>query len=163
MGAAVGNIMATIMTIQIARNSGARRPMVGESIAISISTDRALPGEHRPCRRCERQQQAQDDVALKCDRIGLGAVYASVSSRHRIAARAEAREAAGAAPLVRPADRRVMAVLAGIVPAHAVVGEGAALGAHSERELVRRDRMARPPPKSRRCYAWSAGAPPPYA
>src|SRR5215207_6003602 len=36
-----------------------------------------------------------------------------------------------------------MAVLAGIVPAHAVVGEGAALGADSERELVRRDRMAR--------------------
>jgi Cu(I)/Ag(I) efflux system protein CusF len=37
MGAAVGNIMATIMMTQIARNSGARRPMVGESIAISIS------------------------------------------------------------------------------------------------------------------------------
>ena len=35
-----------------------------------------------------------------------------------------------------------MAVLAGIVPAHAVVGKGAALAAHSKRELVRRDRMA---------------------
>ena len=33
-----------------------------------------------------------------------------------------------------------MPVLAGIVPAHAVVGEGAALGADSERQLVRRDR-----------------------
>ena len=37
MGAAVGNIMATIMTTQIARNSGARRPMVGEFIAMSMS------------------------------------------------------------------------------------------------------------------------------
>jgi hypothetical protein len=37
MGAAVGNIMATIMVTQIARNSGARRPMVGRFIAISIS------------------------------------------------------------------------------------------------------------------------------
>jgi hypothetical protein len=36
MGAAAGNIIATIMTTQIARNSGARRPMVGESIVISI-------------------------------------------------------------------------------------------------------------------------------
>jgi len=36
-GAAVGNIMATIMMTQVVKNSGARRSMVGESIAISIS------------------------------------------------------------------------------------------------------------------------------
>ena len=35
MGAAAGNIIATIMTIQIARNSGAPKSMVGEFV-ISI-------------------------------------------------------------------------------------------------------------------------------
>jgi hypothetical protein len=37
MGAAVGNIIATIIITHIDRNSGARRPMVGESIAMSMS------------------------------------------------------------------------------------------------------------------------------
>src|SRR5688572_8699796 len=36
IGAAVGNIMATIMTIQMARNSGAVSPIVGLAIAIPI-------------------------------------------------------------------------------------------------------------------------------
>jgi hypothetical protein len=31
--------------------------------------------------------------------------------------------------------------LAGIIPAHPVIGEGAAAAAYSQRELVRRDRM----------------------
>jgi hypothetical protein len=35
MGAAVGNIIATIMTTQITRNSGARGPKVSEPVVIS--------------------------------------------------------------------------------------------------------------------------------
>src|SRR5476651_2050181 len=49
-------------------------------------------------------------------------------------------ESGATALLVRPTNRRVMAVLARIVPAHAVVGKGAALDAHSKCELIR-DRM----------------------
>src|ERR1700730_9353882 len=44
--------------------------------------------------------------------------------------------------LVGPANRRVMAVLAGIVPAHSVIRKGAARPAERERQLVGRDRMA---------------------
>src|SRR5260370_23053659 len=44
--------------------------------------------------------------------------------------------------LVGPAYRRVMAVLAGIVPAHPVIGEGAARPAERDRDPVRSDRMA---------------------
>src|SRR5262245_4298237 len=44
--------------------------------------------------------------------------------------------------LVRPVNWRVVAVLAGIVPAHAVVVECTALGPYGKRELVRIDRMA---------------------
>src|SRR5271155_10329 len=44
--------------------------------------------------------------------------------------------------LVGPAYRRVMAVLAGIVPAHSVIGEDAARPADRERQRVGRDRMA---------------------
>src|ERR1700674_5723711 len=43
--------------------------------------------------------------------------------------------------LARPADRRVVAVLAGIVPAHAVVGKSVALGAHGEHQFVGRNGM----------------------
>jgi hypothetical protein len=35
MGAAVGNIIATIITIHITRNSGARGPSVTEAVVIS--------------------------------------------------------------------------------------------------------------------------------
>ena len=38
--------------------------------------------------------------------------------------------------LVRPADRRVVAVLAGIIPAHPVIGEGAAAAAYRSGALV---------------------------
>src|SRR6266851_10073705 len=44
--------------------------------------------------------------------------------------------------LVGPAYRGVMAVLTGIVPAHAMIGKSAAGRADRERELVGRDRMA---------------------
>src|SRR5262249_10207977 len=44
--------------------------------------------------------------------------------------------------LVRPANWRVVAVLAGIVPAHAMIVERIALGPYGKRELVRIDRMA---------------------
>src|ERR1700761_8863111 len=44
--------------------------------------------------------------------------------------------------LVGPAYRRVMAVLAGIVPAHSVIGKSAARPADCERQPVGRDRMA---------------------
>src|SRR5260370_20722501 len=44
--------------------------------------------------------------------------------------------------LVGPAYRRVMAVLAGIVPAHPLIGEGAARPAYRQREPVTSDRMA---------------------
>jgi hypothetical protein len=37
IGAAVGNIIATIMTTQVARNSGQRMPMVGDAITMPIS------------------------------------------------------------------------------------------------------------------------------
>ena len=43
--------------------------------------------------------------------------------------------------LVRPADRRVMAVLPRIVPAHAIIGKGAARIADRESEPVRSHRM----------------------
>jgi hypothetical protein len=36
MGAAVGNIIATIMTTHITRNSGARGPSVTEAVVISL-------------------------------------------------------------------------------------------------------------------------------
>jgi hypothetical protein len=41
MGAAAGNIMAAIITTQIARNSGARSPIVGDAIAMSIAGSEA--------------------------------------------------------------------------------------------------------------------------
>src|SRR5262245_48772243 len=47
---------------------------------------------------------------------------------------------------IRPLDRRVVAILAGVVPTHAVVGEGAALAAYSKRQFVRRYWMAGCPP-----------------
>src|SRR5258708_30771236 len=44
--------------------------------------------------------------------------------------------------LIRPADWRVMAVPAGIVPAHPVVGNRAAAAAHRQRDPVRCDGVA---------------------
>src|SRR5512139_3525159 len=44
--------------------------------------------------------------------------------------------------LVRPTNRRVVSVLAGIVPTHAVVGERAVLAANGKRKFIWRNRMA---------------------
>ena len=71
--------MATIMTTQIARNSGARRPMVGEAIAMPARVG-ALPGEQRPGGRRQRQQQAQDDVALQRQPAGPGAFHGRIAA-----------------------------------------------------------------------------------
>src|SRR6266568_5424673 len=53
------------------------------------------------------------------------------------------RAVSGAASrLVRPADRRIEAVLAGIIPAHAMIAERIAGGADCQRHLVGANRMA---------------------
>src|SRR5262245_20253712 len=50
--------------------------------------------------------------------------------------------APNASRLIGPADRRVMTILAGIVPAHPVIAERVAGRTHAERQLVRADWMA---------------------
>src|SRR5271166_5958556 len=61
IGAAAGNIIAAIMTIQKARKSGAVMPIVALIInAIALR----LKGERRPARGGERDQRREDDVAL---------------------------------------------------------------------------------------------------
>src|SRR6516225_11054163 len=57
--------------------------------------------------------------------------------------------------LIRPTDWGVMAVPAGIVPAHPVVGKRAAAAAHSQRDPVRCDGVAeRRPDLAARMHGW---------
>src|SRR3954447_21367402 len=117
MGAAAGNIMATIIVTQIARNSGARKPIVGEAIAMSI------PGSE-PCQASRSAQAAAARVRSRPSMALHWVASVPVWARSILASRS------APTALVRPGDRGVVAVLAGVVPAHAVVGEGAVLAAH---------------------------------
>src|SRR5215831_7562329 len=57
--------------------------------------------------------------------------------------------------MIGPADRRVMPVLAGIIPSHPVIAERAPRCAYGERQLVGDDQVAgiRPPPPAR-MHGW---------
>src|SRR5262249_33808740 len=56
---------------------------------------------------------------------------------------------------IGPADRRVMPVLARIIPSHPVIAERAPRCAYGERQLVRADRVAGiRPPLSARMHGW---------
>src|SRR5262249_8718740 len=57
--------------------------------------------------------------------------------------------------MIGPADRRVMPVLAGIIPSHPVIAERAPWCAYSERQLVGADRVAGTRPHlSARMHGW---------
>src|SRR5438552_19023603 len=128
--------MATIITIRIARKSGAPIPMVSGRGAIPGI---ALPGLiPRACQSSNAQQAA-----------------ASTSSMPRISARCRATDGAGevATDIVprgepptlalgaAPGDRGVVPVLSGIVPAHAIVFPRASILADGHREAGERERV----------------------
>lgn len=75
MGAAAGNIIATIITTLMVRNRGARRPMVGEAIAIPVPA--RLPGQISDAYAAatKNQEQDQDDIALNRNRIAQSPVH----------------------------------------------------------------------------------------
>ena len=74
---AVGNIIATIMTTQDARNSGARRRRDHCHIHGAVAL---LPDKHCPRRCRERQKQNQYDVVFKPEWIWLGLVQRRIAN-----------------------------------------------------------------------------------
>src|SRR5579859_4408104 len=128
MGAAVGNIIATIMATQTARKSAALmpivRPIAWEAPIIADCQMRTPQATAASVIRTPRMmlRSRRSGRALV---VAIGALLVAPPSRRLSGMPCLARSAALAALCVGPVDRRVMAVLARVIPAHTVVGPGA--------------------------------------